>query len=125
MARDKIHLLRCASAERIELFRPVYTRRSDGAVEVRGGAHCGTRPNGLDHYKLEELWVIEPDKLDAVRSIVGEIERALSNASGADEFALARARDAVSMAIVEQLQPEMKGAKLAHQWAKERGELPK
>lgn len=124
MARDKIHLLRCASAERIDLFRPLYARRADGKIEVRGGVHCDTRPNGLDHYTLDELWVIEPSKLDAIRSVVGEIERAASAATGGDDFARARARDAVSVAVVEHLLPVLKGAKLGHQWASERGCLP-
>lgn len=121
MARDKIHLLRCASPHRIDLFRPVFKRRADGAVEVRGGAHCDTRLNGLDHYLPCELWVIEPDRLDAITGLVRDIERAHSQAAGHDEFALARARDSVGVHLAEELSRALKGSITLEQWIAQRG----
>ncbi len=133
MARDKIHLLRWASADRIDLFRGVFTRRKDGSIEIRGGAHCERRPCGLDHYQPHEVWVIEPDRLDAIKSFTGEVERAISQAVAAQvahlapnmvEFAHARARDAVSQGMVNELTMLLKGCLRLDQWIIQRGGLP-
>jgi hypothetical protein len=116
MARDKLHVIRIASAERIDLFRPEVTRRARGAVEIRGGAHCSPRLDGRDHYAPVELWVVEPGRLDAARAVVRQIEGMLSACTGDDEFALARARDAVNVAMTEEMQRVMKGAMRLDTW---------
>ena len=121
----KIHLLRWASAGRIDLFIPEYRRVSGGSVQIRGGAHCANRPCGLDYYLPEELWVVGPDKIDAVKGCVRDLERAYSAADGKDEFALARARDQVSVNMVEALGRILKGVDRLDHYIARRGELPK
>ncbi len=122
MARDKTHVIRFASAERADLFIPRLVRRADGSVEVHGGGV--TRRDGADYYLPHEVWVVEPSRLDAVRSVLNQIERMLSQCDGPDEFHLARARDEVNVAMVEEMQRVMKGSMRLDQWIKERGGLP-
>jgi hypothetical protein len=114
MARDKTHVIRFASAERADLFIPRLVRRADGSVEVYGGGV--TRRDGADHYLPHEVWVVEPSRLDAVRAVMGQIERMISQCDGPDEFHIARARDAVNVAMVEEMQRVMKGASRLDAW---------
>ena len=117
MARDKTHVIRFASAERVDLFIPRIVRRKDGSVEIHGGGV--SRRDGGDSYQPHELWVVEPSRLDAVRSVVRQIETMLSACAAGDEFALARQRDSVNVAMVEEMQRVMKGATRLDAWLKQ------
>jgi hypothetical protein len=92
-------------------------RRAGGAVEVHGGI---PRRDGGDFYQPREVWVVTPDRLDAVRAVLRQIETMLSACSGADDILLARAKDTVNVSMVEEMQRVMKGAMRLDHWL-ERG----
>lgn len=92
-----IWALRCASADRIDLFEARVVRRANGDVEVRGG-------NVRDAYTPAEVWFVKPKHLDEIRGIVRELEQAIHAASmNENDIQRAFARDAVSMTMTAAL----------------------
>jgi hypothetical protein len=92
----KIWALRCASADRLDLFPAQLVRRPDGEVEVRGG-------NVRDPYKPAEVWFVTKAGLSEVKGVVRETEQALRRLMRADDIAFAIARDGVTRSMTHRL----------------------
>ncbi|WP_089177245.1 hypothetical protein [Bosea sp. AS-1] len=81
--------LRCASADRIDLFEAQIVRRASGKVEVRGG-------NVRSPYTPDEVWIVKKGALDEIKGFAREIEAEMRTLPRADDINFAIARDGVS-----------------------------